>query len=148
MLQTVPRRFCRPHIGTNRNQHADEASSARKNRPEKEANGWNPIAEENKKSDHHDRADNANGDVLAAKISRGAFLDRCCDLLHARVASRRSKHRLGGDHAVSHGDEARHDDEQQRKDHRNSLYIYVSALFAPDFVTGSTGLGSEINESM
>ena len=71
-------------VGAHRHVHADEAGCAGQDSADEEADGDWP-GEQKAKDDEDDRADDGDGEILAAEIGLGPLGDRAGDLLHAGV---------------------------------------------------------------
>jgi len=76
----------RPHVGADRNMHADITGRARQNRAEKEPDR-RINTEQNAKQNAYNDADHADRHVLAIQISLRAFLDGAGDFLHFFIAA-------------------------------------------------------------
>ena len=100
-----PGRVRGPHVGPNRDVHADVAGRAGKNRADEEAD-THQIAEQPGQNAEQHQANERNRQVLAVEVGPRAFLHGTGDLLHALGAGACAQDRPGGVETIGERDQS------------------------------------------
>ena len=118
-------------VGADRDQHADVARRAGEDGADQEADG-DGDAEEPGDDDEDDDAGGGDGGVLPPEVGAGPFLDRCGDLLHARVAGVRLHDRARGPDTIDNGQGTTEDHKYQDHAHVSLGFILPGTLAQRD----------------